>query len=136
MNYYKVLSSITPYQQLCVALFLIMASFGTGYTVSQSSHSQNMDNQVFDPFSNKVPEVDDMMQNVIAHPNPHNTLFAHNALVITYGNWADREQGKNKEAFKAYLDECLNVVDTYSTGSIPDLSEMERLKKELMKNTT
>jgi len=114
----------TLYQKLSLIIGLLFITFLAGYSSHPVCQPQN-----FDQFSYKAQEVDAVMKEFMLNPSRDNQISVHNDLVITYGNWADREYGANKEAFKSYLNACDDVVHAYEYNS-PELQNKIKIMNE------
>jgi hypothetical protein len=98
--------------------------FGEMITEARSMHIKEVNNLIQNMLSGKV-----------SASSAHDYIFDERFFTKKFIDGTPEEMVINAK-YIAYLSECLNVVDTYSTGSVPDISKMERLKKELMKNIT
>jgi len=116
--------------QVGIVLLLAALVFSAGYSTSENTKGNE---EQFDVFSYKVnQEVQPLMDKVMANPTEHNLRNANNKLIIEYESWGRRQDGKNKEIFMVYLAACETVIDTMQNGEQPDISEMNRLKNELI----
>jgi hypothetical protein len=118
-NYTQVISKLTNFDKVCLAILVITASFGAGYSVSHQPNEKQ-----FDQFSYKALEVNAVMQDFIKNPSEEKRISVHNSLVITYGNWAYRTSGANKELFQKYLIACQDVTDSSSKENVNKMNSL------------
>jgi hypothetical protein len=98
--------------------------FGETITEARPMHITEVDNTINNMLSGKI-----------SASSAHDYIFEERFFAKKFIDGTPEEMKINAK-YIAYLSECLNIVDTYYRGSIPDLAKMERLKKELMKNIT
>lgn len=120
--------------QLLMAVLVICAAFGAGYSASDIGQPLEKQLESFDPFSYKASEeVRPYMDNVLANPTEGKLRDANNYLKISVKNWESRESGENKELFREYRIACQDVIDDIQAGKQPDTSKMDEKYNELIK---
>lgn len=87
--------------------------------------------KAYDPYADRVEQVDNVMQNMIKSPS-----FAANdaayKVIFMQTAWAGRQVGEKNGLFKMYLDECDNIRVAVISGENVDTSKMEELKTDLL----
>jgi hypothetical protein len=130
MNYTKMIED----HQLFMAVLVICAALGAGYTASDVGQPLEKQLESFDPFAYKASEdVKPYMDKVLANPTDEKLREANNYLKISVKNWESRESGENKELFHEYRIACQNVIDDMQAGKTADTSKMDEKYSELTK---
>jgi len=127
MNVSKMIENLTPLEQVGIILALLFGTFGAGYTASEVSQPQAVDElNNFDVFAYKAQEeVKPVMDNVLAYPTDNNLREANNYLKISVKNWESREIGENKELFKEYRIACQEVIDSIQAEESNSITEVK-----------
>lgn len=127
MNVTKMIENLTPLEQVGIILALLFGTFGAGYTASEVSQPQAVDElNNFDVFAYKAQEeVKPVMDNVLAYPTDNNLREANNYLKISVKNWESRETGENKELFKEYRIACQEVIDSIQAEESNSITEVK-----------
>jgi ClpP class serine protease len=127
MNVSKKIENLTHFEQVGIILALLFGTFGAGYTASEVSQPQAVDElNNFDVFAYKAQEeVKPVMDNVLAYPTDNNLREANNYLKISVKNWESRETGENKELFKEYRIACQEVIDSIQAEESNSITEVK-----------
>lgn len=103
-----------------IILALALVIIGAGYTASTDG-----------PYSARVSQVDAMMQELISNPTEAKLDDAYWAL-WEQGQWSGRNPLEGHGTFEEYLEACNSVRLDVKAGNTPELSEMNKLKKDLI----
>jgi hypothetical protein len=130
--------NVPKIKHLNIIIFLIVVCSTGAYALH--NQEQNTVNPLFQGVDTEarpmhITEVNNTVYNMlsgqVSASSAHDYIFEERFFAKKFIDGTPGEMAINAR-YIAYLSECLNVVDTYSTGSIPDLAKMERLKKEVL----
>jgi hypothetical protein len=130
MNVTKMIENLTPLEQVGIILALLFGTFGVGYTASEVSQPQAVDELAnFDVFAYQAKtDVKPMMDKVLNNPTDSNLLYANNHLAVSVKNFESRETGENKDLFREYRIACQDVIDSIQAGEKNSVTEA-KIKK-------
>lgn len=145
MSVVDAITKATPFQQLCIALMLLIGGASTGMVYENHNHIQSgqvtlsevqqqeliTQIQNYDPFWDEAQEVNAMMQSTFEYPTDQNLRRTNNNLKISREAWASRGVGGNKELYQAYLKACEKVIDDLQTKKEANTAEMDKLYSKL-----
>lgn len=115
-------------KELFIALTLVLL----GATGSQViSNSTGPVEAPYNPYNDRVSQVDTLMQDALLNPEQTDLASLQDTIFATYGSWAGRQTGEQKEDFIAYLEACNQVVISLSKEGNPGLQEKVNLMNEL-----
>jgi hypothetical protein len=129
------------YIQLYTAIFMVLSAFSGGYGVANVDHTPLSEDitksyvdeaQTFDIFSSKATEVSTLMNKTLSNPTEYNLRSANNQLAVIEWRWLSNNDGKNKELFSEYLNECQKVIDDLQENGEAYPSNMKELYSELV----